>query len=150
MPDTQESPAPSARSRTDGPAPGSATPSAALMLELSITYDGRHYHFGRYRYERLSDAAAYARKARTRRLVGEEVSGLRAAPMLPVPDAAQRQLMDSLTISYRDGMFHLFGYRYDRLADAVEYARLQLHRPVRPPVSPLRAPAKPRTRFRWL
>lgn len=41
------------------------------------------------------------------------------------PDAAQRRLMAALGITLRDGVYHLGPYRYDRLADAVNYARLQ-------------------------
>lgn len=43
------------------------------------------------------------------------------------PGAAdsQRELMDSLAITFRDGVYHLGDYRYDRLADAVNYARLR-------------------------
>jgi len=38
---------------------------------------------------------------------------------------SQRELMDSLAITFRDGVYHLGDYRYDRLADAVNYARLR-------------------------
>ncbi len=47
-------------------------------------------------------------------------------PPTPSPrDESQRELMDSLAISFRDGVYHLGDYRYDRLADAVNYARLR-------------------------
>jgi hypothetical protein len=52
--------------------------------------------------------------------------GLTAQPVaIEIPDDAQRELMGSLAISFRDGMYHLGEYRYERLADAVAYARLR-------------------------
>jgi len=41
------------------------------------------------------------------------------------PDAAQHRLMAALDITFQDGVYHLGACRYDRLADAVNYARLQ-------------------------
>src|SRR5436309_9750774 len=43
---------------------------------------------------------------------------------LPVaPSEAELELMRTLGISFADGVFHWREYRYDRLADAVAYAR---------------------------
>ena len=42
-----------------------------------------------------------------------------------MPDEAQRRLMAAFAITFEDGVYHLGPYRYDRLADAVNYARLQ-------------------------
>jgi hypothetical protein len=41
------------------------------------------------------------------------------------PDESQRELMAELAITFQDGIYRLGDYRYDRLADAVNYARLQ-------------------------
>jgi hypothetical protein len=45
-----------------------ATPMSAeeSMHELGITFDGRLYELGEYRYEKLADAIAYARLAQRR------------------------------------------------------------------------------------
>jgi hypothetical protein len=44
-----------------GPAaPGPSGEREQLMAEHSITYDGRHYQFGDYRYDRLADAVSYS------------------------------------------------------------------------------------------
>jgi len=53
--------------------------------------------------------------------------GLRSftARAVEAPDGAQRRLMAALDITFRDGVYHLGPYRYGRLADAVNYARLQ-------------------------
>jgi hypothetical protein len=42
------------------------------------------------------------------------------------PDASQRRLMSALAITFKDGVYHLGTYRYERLVDAANYARLQL------------------------
>jgi hypothetical protein len=102
-----------------GGAPGAEGERERLMAELSIAFNGRHYYYDRYRYDRLVDAASYARLHR---------SGGSARPMpLPEkvesPSESQRELMSELGITFRDGVYHLGPYRYDRLADAVEYAR---------------------------
>lgn len=92
---------------------------------FSIAYDGRRYHYEGYRYDHLDDALAYAKLQRSR-------SGYRpqppAAPRRTVepPDASQLATMASLGITFRDGMYRFGPYRYDRLAHAVSYARLQL------------------------
>jgi hypothetical protein len=96
-----------------------------LMDELSITYNGRHYLYEGYRYDKLEDAVSYARLQEG---VYSESDGPR--PMLPVedvetPDESQREIMAALAITFEDGVYHLGEYRYDRLADAVNYARLQ-------------------------
>ena len=40
------------------------------------------------------------------------------------PSESDRQLMNSLDITFLDGVYQLGAYRYDRLAHAVAYARL--------------------------
>jgi hypothetical protein len=44
---------------------------------------------------------------------------------MEIPDAPQRELMAGLDITFVGGVYHLGPYRYDRLSDAVNYARLQ-------------------------
>jgi hypothetical protein len=96
---------------------------ARLMAELSIAYDGRQYLYDRYRYDRLADAIAYAKLQRS-------LPGGETPPPVPpaqqghVPDPSERELMAGLGIAFLDGTYHLGPYRYARLADAVNYARL--------------------------
>jgi len=40
------------------------------------------------------------------------------------PDGLDRRLMKTLHISFSAGVYEFRGYRYDRLIDAVNYARL--------------------------
>lgn len=90
---------------------------AGTMAELSISYNGRQYQYGMFRYDQLADAIAYAR--------GHPAdAGAEPATAIEIPDEIQRRLMSSLAITFRDGVYHLGAYRYDRLADAVAYARL--------------------------
>jgi hypothetical protein len=96
-----------------------------LMAELSISYNGRQYQYDRYRYDLLADAVDYAK------LQGSlpARADLDGPPPLPaeveLPDASERELMASLAITFVDGVYHFGPYRYDRLDDAVNYARLQ-------------------------
>jgi hypothetical protein len=45
------------------------------------------------------------------------------------PDESQRALMATLGITFQDGTYRLGAFEYDRVADAVNYARLQLQSP---------------------
>ena len=99
-----------------------------LMTELSIHYDGRHYIFEAYRCDRLSEAVSYARLA----LAGSPQADapVRSACDKGVesPGESDRQLMHSLHISFRAGVYEFEGYHYDHLVDAVNYARLLARR----------------------
>jgi hypothetical protein len=88
--------------------------------------NGRHYQYDRYRYDLLADAVDYAKLQRS----GLGAAGDLDGPVPPleqveIPDAFQRELMASLDITFVDGIYHFGPYRYDRLSDAVDYARLQ-------------------------
>ena len=86
-----------------------------LMKEFSITFNGRHYLYGPYRYDHLAHALGYARMQPGLVPVSQHVEA---------PSEAQRELMESLSITYQDGVYRLGSYRYDRLTDAIDYARL--------------------------
>jgi hypothetical protein len=97
----------------------------ALMDELSISYSGRHYQYGRYRYDLLDDAVDYAKLQRSMPAVVDLEGSGPLSEQVDIPDASQRELMASLDISFVGGMYHFGPHRYDRLADAVNYARLR-------------------------
>jgi hypothetical protein len=102
-----------------------------LMAEFSIAFNGRHYAYDIYRYDHLADAVAYARLQRSK---PARDTAVRAAPSLEQvedPDESQRVLMATLGITFNDGIYRLGEFRYDRLANAVDYARLQLQPPRR-------------------
>jgi hypothetical protein len=93
-----------------------------LMAELSIIRGGRHYFYDGYSYDRLSDAIAYAQLVRGQphRPGPSSPAQLESSESPPAPDW---QLMRELSISFENGRFVFEGFRYDRLADAANYAR---------------------------
>jgi hypothetical protein len=98
-----------------------------LMAEFSISYNGRHYRYDRYRYDWLEDAVAYAR-LQCSLAPGERLDATDAMPAaeeVEAPDESARELMAALGITFQDGVYRLGEYRYDRLVDAVNYARLR-------------------------
>jgi hypothetical protein len=110
---------------TQGAARGpdaAAADEGQLMAELSIIRDGRQYLYDGYCYDRLSDAVAYAQLVRGQaRLPGP--SSPAQFELADSPTASDRQLMTELSISFENGRFVFEVYRYDRLSDAVSYAR---------------------------
>ncbi|WKB55846.1 hypothetical protein [Eleftheria terrae] len=97
-----------------------------------ISFDGRVYHYRGFRYERLDDAIRYAELLAAR---GEHAAAGEAdipaqgvpaqvADAVAWPTAEEMELMGALSISFDQGVFHFGEYRYDRLSDAVNYARL--------------------------
>jgi hypothetical protein len=94
-----------------------------LMAEYSISHEGRHYQFAEYRYERLADAVAYARLVGAPRAEQSDSPSLMRVDAVEAPQAADRQLMLELSISFERGSFVFAGFHYDRLIDAVNYAR---------------------------
>ena len=120
-----------ARAEEAAPAPAVSTQSAGdrqgLMAEFSISYNGRHYRYDRYRYDQLEDAVSYAR-LQCALPQGERLDAAVAMPpaeAVDVPDESGRELMATLGITFQDGVYRLGEYRYDRLEDAVNYARLR-------------------------
>jgi hypothetical protein len=110
---------------------GAQEEQARLMATLGIHHEGRYYHFRGYRYTRLEDAVAYAR------LVGTRASRMLPEDNLPSrsfddevkpPTGSETALMQSLGVSFKDGQYLYEGFHYDRLADAVAYARLRRSR----------------------
>lgn len=93
-----------------------------LMAEFSIAFNGRYYLYGPYRYDHLADAVNYARLRRAN-VGAREKFGATPAPV-SAPSESERQLMKTLDITFLDTVYRLGAYRYDRLADAVAYARL--------------------------
>lgn len=95
-----------------------------LLVEpaLGIWYDGRTYHFQQFTYARFEDAHTYAKLVASR-------AGYCPLPLPHEwtqwhdPDADDLARMTQYSIRYHNGQFWLGPYRYDRLDDAVAYAR---------------------------
>lgn len=105
----------------------SETPSeqARLMAEFAIAYNGRHYEYGGCRYDHLADAVNYAKLNRSKSVERNGPAISASAESVEVPDEKQRQLMAMLSITFQGGAYRFGAYRYDRLTDAVSYARMQ-------------------------
>ena len=102
--------------------------SKELMAALSIRYNGRHFCFHEYRYEHLEDAVAYVGLQRDRALRGlteELASGAADTDTPELPSASERRAMEELGVSYQAGRYVFKGFHYDRLRDALAYARLE-------------------------
>jgi hypothetical protein len=94
--------------------------------EFGIVFDGRNYRYKEYRYDRVTDAIAYAKLDRSR--PGYVKAGL-VQPKWPEPkrpSALNQEVMDKLGITFDGKCYRLGEYRYDQFADAINYA--QLHR----------------------
>jgi len=99
---------------------------ARLMAAFSITYTGRQYQYAQYRYDRLDDAVDYATQQLLSPSADDAADSLPPAQVVEAPDEAQRKQMAALQISFEDGVYRFGPYRYDRLADAIGYARVGL------------------------
>lgn len=91
----------------------------------SIVFDGRYYRYKSYRYDLLSDALAYARLDVTRSEPFVEVRDYGKWTTAEKPTAAERQTMADLNITFDGRSYRYEQYRYDRFADAINYAQLK-------------------------
>jgi len=94
-----------------------------LAADFAITFNGRHYVSDGYRYDALADAINYAVRDRSKHPGIEKRNSRSARELVENPDESQRCLMATLGITIDKGVYHLGAYRYDRLADAVDYSR---------------------------
>lgn len=111
---------------TDMPAqPASSLEEQRLRTELGIRRIGWRYEYRGYRYDRLADAVAYARVDREH-LRGRAALGAnpQADEPPPMPSSDDLALMATWDICFGAGFYTLKQYRYERLCDAVAYARL--------------------------
>lgn len=105
----------------DGPAV--LTEREQSMRDYAIGFDGLRYDFHGYRYDRLADALAYARLVRSRPTADNPPgSYVRGAPVHG-PSEGDLTAMVALGIGYEGGTYRYATFRYDRLADAVRYAK---------------------------
>lgn len=92
----------------------------------AITFNGRQYCYGPYRYDRLADAESYAKLLGARPGgAAAELGPAQAPAVIEQPGAKEHEQMSALGITFALGVYHLGPYRYDRLADAAAFARLR-------------------------
>ncbi len=89
------------------------------MARLGIGFDGRSFRCGGYRYDRLEDAVNHAELEHRPPSRGEQ-----AVEQIPEPTAVEQELMRGHAITFENGVFRWRGYQYDRLGDALAYAKL--------------------------
>ena len=99
-----------------------------LMAEYAIGYDGFRYTYNGYRYDRLADAVAYSKLMRSRPSRSDPGGTFTQREKLDEPTDVDRELMTSLAIRFEEGTYRFEGFRYGRLADAVNYATLSSRR----------------------
>lgn len=98
------------------------------MKEHDISCDGTSYFFSGYRYAKLADALSYARLMRERPELPSRGHAVATSQTSAAPTEASRELMAKLGIDLDAGVFRFGGFRYDRLEDAVAYAKLTSRR----------------------
>ena len=103
---------------------GVSSDRAKLMSALSIAFDGCRYYYGPYKYEKLESAVDYARLQRARAVGTPRKIPTPIPAMCNEPSDADRELMNSAGVIFAKGVYHFGEYRYDKLADALAYARL--------------------------
>ena len=108
-----------------GAPPPAAETREGLMAEFSISLVGGQYQYAQYRYDRLDDAVAYAKKQRVAPSACDAGDVLPAPRAVEAPDELQLRRIGQAGITFRDGRYHFGPYSYDRLEDAMRYARLQ-------------------------
>jgi hypothetical protein len=95
-----------------------------LMATYSVHRVAGRYGFRGFCYDRLPDAIAYARQVAAHPDKNQQALTLSVDPA--AQDARGEEdgaLMATLHIEFKEGRYHFRGYRYDRLVDAVRYAR---------------------------
>ena len=106
-------------------ASSAASPDASAhpATEAGIIFNGRSYSYRGYRYDHLAEAVNYAELDRSRAFADPGADDAAPLERVPRPSAAEREHMRKVGITYVDGVFCWGEYRYDRLADAIAYAR---------------------------
>lgn len=96
-----------------------------------IPFDGRAYHFRQYSYDRIEDALNYARLEHARPGLHIAATAPLCWPHFPSPTEQEREQMTEHGIVCQAGRYIYGPYRYDVLADALNYAARWpgLHRP---------------------
>jgi hypothetical protein len=89
--------------------------------ELGIWFDGRAYHYQQYCYDRLQDAIDYATVDRDWPKLHEQLLP-RSWKEWHGPTPAEVTKMRTFGIVYEHGFYCYGAYRYDFLADALNYA----------------------------
>lgn len=93
-------------------------------MQLGVSFNGVQFVFREFKYDKLADALAYAELDAAR---GDCAVPSRPEEWLerPVPGQADQEIMAQFGIGFEGWRYRFGEYRYDRLADALNYARSQ-------------------------
>ena len=92
--------------------------------EFGIGFDGRQFRYRAHRYDRFSDALTYARLAHATPNHPDK-AGAAAEWLDPKgPTDDEMRSMEELAISFDGKQYRYEGHRYERVNDAINYARL--------------------------
>lgn len=94
------------------------------MAEHAIGWDGLHYSYHGYCYDRLADAVAYAELRRERSDEPDPGGSFTPAQPRVPPNETQLRLMALWSVDWEKGHYRFGPYRYDKLEDALNYAQL--------------------------
>lgn len=93
-------------------------------MRLGISFNGKKFAYRDFRYDRLEDAVSYA-ELDAGREGGQPAVTLANWLDRPIPNVADQAVMKLHGISFEDGRYRYLDYRYDRLADAANFAHSQ-------------------------
>lgn len=118
------------RPLSDSPPADETTPQKPedWLLRQSVGFDGRHYQYNGYRYDRLADAVAHVALTRARPSLLDPKGPYSLELSSDPPDAPDRETMASLGIVAQGNAYRWGDFRYDRLEDAIAYAVLMRKR----------------------
>lgn len=107
------------------PVSGESEPDRAHAMTLGISFDGTQYRYREFKYDRLRDALAYAALDAARGGAHPSMSDPAEWLDRRVPAASDEESMRQARITFEGGRYRYQDFRYDRLADAIQYARNQ-------------------------
>ena len=94
-------------------------------MRLGIAFNGTQFVYRDFKYDRLEDAVAYAELDIERSHPPPVPTAGGDWLARPVPGTADEALMKQLGIVLEGWRYKFQDYRYDRLVDAVNYAKSQ-------------------------
>lgn len=92
-------------------------------MRMGISFNGTQFVYRDFKYDRQSDACSYAELDIQRE--GRQPGATSPEDWLPrpLPSSADRVLMQQFGVTFEDWRYKFCEYRYDRLSDALNYAR---------------------------
>lgn len=91
-------------------------------MRLGIAFNGTQFIYLDFKYDRLTDAISYAEQENARTLNPPVASTPKDWLERPVPSVADLVLMNENGIVFDGWRYRFREYRYDRLADALNYS----------------------------